>query len=632
MTPPTSPADYLFLLAEPFLQIVGAITLSVLPAWGLVTRLRLDPLTKLSVAVMGSYTLMYLVEFGAYLFSAPQWLPLSLLLASSLASACYAHMRSKKYPEESFPWDGIATWGGLAVWIMGMQSRIVVYGAVYWFGDWYEHYERAVFFLDHLPPETRFLQGYWPLAARGPAFNASAALLMNLFGREFWVYQTVATVLNTFPVLPMALLIRDMARIRQVPALLWSALLFGIAPFAVQQETFTWTKFFAVGFILGGIHLYRLGLTRNKPWLVGLSFGAFATGILAHYMALTFALFFMFHFAYFAFKKGRLRQVVIPGMACSALLATWFFYLIVTFGLQATLAANTTLGEYVKTTPWGYYPWHKAFMGNMITTIIPYSWRHDITGIGQAPRILQFDARVGPQLTPSYSELNRKTEWLADLANNPSSLLGSLGWAGGVGVFITAVLWSRKRRKGSSGLPTESPSDHDPPAPELGWLFWLIFFVLGIPLNVLSIRAYDPLGLAHVHLQPFVCLTAVLLLRRLRDLAVLPKLFLCGIFLIESALTTGALITLQGRQVPLVLQPDGTLLVLEKIGLSVNYVSNYILKLRNNSVLLSDRLGDISGPFSLIAAVIPIGLFIAPLIWSLLSSPKAEEPVAERSD
>ena len=71
MTSPSSPAYFLFLLIEPFWQIVGAIFLSVLPVWGLASRLRVDPLTKLLVAVLGSYTLMYLLEFGAYLLSFP---------------------------------------------------------------------------------------------------------------------------------------------------------------------------------------------------------------------------------------------------------------------------------------------------------------------------------------------------------------------------------------------------------------------------------------------------------------------------------------------------------------------------------------------------------------------------------
>lgn len=607
--PTPSTHDYLLLLFEPFGQIFGAIALSVLPAWSLANRLSLDPLTKLLIAVMGSYTLMYLLEFGAYLLSAPQWVPVSLLFIISIISAIYANRQwTKSLNREPFPWDGALTWVALAIWIMAIQSRIVVYGAVYWYGDWYEHYERSLFFLDQLPPDTRFLQGFWSLAARGPAFNASAALLMSLFGRDFWVYQTMATVLNTFPVLPMTLLIRDMAGITQRSALLWSALLFGIAPFAVQHETFTWTKFFTVGFILGGIHLYRLGATNNRPWLAGWSFGAFAAGILAHYMALVFALFFAVHFLYLALKKRwGWATVLYPTIACSALVATWFLYLIVTFGLHATLAANSTLGEeYVKrvaaATGTENLSWFRVFIGNMTNTILPYSWRHGMMGLGHAPRILQVDPRAGPQLTPSPTELNRKTEWLADLVNNQSSLLGNLGWAGGIGVLVVVLFWIR------GGQKRESPPEPVMREPKPGWRFWLIFFILGIPLNILPSRAHSPLGLAHVNLQPFISLTAVLIFRRLKDLPTLAKVFLLALFLVESALTTEALIALQERTVPFVRHPDGTFSVERQPGLNLLYVSNYIYKVSQNAVFLSDRLGDLAVPSSLIMAVTAIFL------------------------
>lgn len=601
----------LSLLAEPFWQIFGAITLSILPGWTLAARLKLDPLSKLLVAVIGSYTLMYLLEFGAYLLSTPQWLPLSLLFLCCMISAALERKREKNSDPDPFPWDGALTWAALAIWIMAMQSQIVVYGAVYWYGDWYEHYERSLFFLNQRPPETRFLEGGWPLAARGPTFNTDAALLMGLFGNDFWVYQGVATVFNTFPVLPLALLIRDMARMKQVPALLWSALILAIAPFAVQHEIFPWTKFFSVGFILGGIHLYRLGATNNRPWLTGWSFGAFAAGILAHYMALAFALFFAVHFLYLALKKHwAWPAVVYPPIACSALLATWFFYLIATFGLHATLTANSTLGkEYVKRLAWPGtegLPWYKVFIGNMTNTLLPYSWRHEITGLGHAPRILQADPRAGPQFTPSLTELNRKTEWLADLVNNPSSLLGSLGWAGGLGLLMTVFLWIREQQKGPGRQKSESQSDPDTPRPQPGWRFWLIFFVLGIPLNVLPSPVYSPLGVAHINLQPFVCLAAVLVLRWLKEVPTTGKLMLLGLFLIESALTTGALIALQERLVPIVREPDGTLSVEGKLGLNPIYVSNYIYKLFKNVVFVSDRLGDLATPGSLVMAVAAI--------------------------
>ncbi len=67
---------------------------------------------------------------------------------------------------------------------------------------------------------------------------------------------------------------------------------------------------------------------------------------------------------------------------------------------------------------------------------------------------------------------------------------------------------------------------------------------------------------------------------------------------------------------PLILRADGIISVVGKLGLDPNYVKNYAYKLRENAEFLSDRLGDLTGPMSLIAAVIPISLLIGALIWS----------------
>ncbi len=522
----------------------------------------------------------------------------------------------------------------MAVWLSGMQSRIVVYGAGTWWGDWYEHYERALFFFDQLPPETRFLEttsqpGLWSLPARGPLFNASAALLMSVFGRDFWTYQISATVLNTFPVLALALLLRDIARMRQLSGLLWAAMILGILPYAVQQETYTWTKFFTAGFVLGGMHLYRLGFIHNRPWLVAWSFGAFTAGLLAHYLVVLYVPFFILHFVYaITIKRWGWRVLLYPGIACCALLGTWFGYLIVTFGLQATLTANTAFGDFAKQIagPYGEPPaWHQLFASNLITSILPGSWRHGMQGALHAPRIVQADYRAGQDVTPSPTGLNRKTEWCADRVTDLQSLLGALGWAGGAGLLIAAALAIRRRRKGreSSRMATHSPTDTA--TSMLGWRFWLIFCVLGIPLNIAASPEQVPYGEAHLNLQPFICLTAVLLLRWLQDLPTLPKMCLFGLFLIESALNTGALIALQGRRVPIVLEPDGTFMIFGKLGLDPHYVNNYSYKLLKNAFFMSDRLGDLTGPFSLIATVVPIGMLIGALVWSSSGRTNAAE-------
>ena len=151
---------------------------------------------------------MYLLGFGAYLMKIHHSIPFWILIGICLSSLVYGLIANPKDNNNArTSWSGLAAWIALAVWIGAIQIVVVVYGAVYWSGDWYEHYERSLFYLDQLPPETRFLGGLWSLPARGPLFNVNAGLLMGGLGREFWVYQSISTVFNTFPIIAFALLI-----------------------------------------------------------------------------------------------------------------------------------------------------------------------------------------------------------------------------------------------------------------------------------------------------------------------------------------------------------------------------------------------------------------------------------------
>lgn len=616
-----SPAVYLLLLAEPFWVLFLALALGALPVWGLAIQVGSDSLTRLLLAVVGSCTLMYLAQFGAYLIGAPQWVPVSVMLILSLVSVV-SIIRRRAGAAEAAPvsWDGVATWAALAVWILGMQSRIVVYGGAGWFGDWYEHYERALFFLDRLPAGTRFMYGDWTLPARGPLFNASAALVMGICGKHFWVYQTVATALNTFAVVPMGLLVRDIARIGQRWALTLSAVIFGLAPFAVQQQTYTWTKFFTLGFILGGIHLYRLGLRQGRPSLVGLSFGTFTAGILSHYLTVPFAAFFACHFAYTVLRRHwNWRVVGYQAMACLVLLATWFGYLVITFGVRETLAANSTIGEYSAGRVQSgkeIQPWHTVFIRNLAATLLPYSWRHTLTGGIRTSRIVQIDRTFPREFQPSQIELNRKTEWFEDLVRNAGSIPGALGWAGVGTLLIAAASLVRARRAVAESGPETPGPEVGGAATGPGHTFWVVFFLAGIPLNVLLSASYQESGVVHLNLQPFLCLAAVFSIRWLRDASDVLKFPLLGMFLVESALTTGAILALQGRQLPLALEGATRLVVMGKVHADQVYVANYIYKLRERAVFLSDRLGDLAEPLSIIAAVMAICLLVVPSIRS----------------
>src|SRR5215470_11466568 len=103
-------------LLVPFLEAALVVALSVLPGWVFTKSLRRDPLARLLAAIVVSYTLLYLLEFGVYVVSGPGWLPLAIALV--LAAVALVRI------DESFDRRTVLGWCGLVAWLLGLQSLI----------------------------------------------------------------------------------------------------------------------------------------------------------------------------------------------------------------------------------------------------------------------------------------------------------------------------------------------------------------------------------------------------------------------------------------------------------------------------------------------------------------------------
>ena len=89
-------------------------------------------------------------------------------------------------------------------WVVLVQSSQVTYSGGGWYGDWYEHFERALVFAGRLDPSHSF-PGDVHLTARPPLFNVLAYYYMTFIGFEFSDYQIVASFLGCTVLLPAAL-------------------------------------------------------------------------------------------------------------------------------------------------------------------------------------------------------------------------------------------------------------------------------------------------------------------------------------------------------------------------------------------------------------------------------------------
>ncbi len=586
----------ILLLAEPFFIVISTITLSFISGWGVACRLNLEPLERLAVSVLAGFTLIYFFEFGAYLLSLPSRIPFLLLILTSLLTTLTFYFQSKPkiVPSIRLPWAGIIAWLVISLWGMAIQFQVVVYGTqMGWAGDWLEHYERALFFLKQLPPETLFLNNLWTLPARGPLFNSVAGLLMGGLGESFWVYQILATVLNSFCVLPMALLLKKISKLNTAWSLIISVGVFALAPFALQQIIYTWTKMFSAGFILTGIYFYIVGLEKGKDSFFAGSFLFFSLGILAHYMTILFVIFFIIHYIFLQFKQQRLLRGLTPPLLISFfVLSTWFFYLFATFGIKETLFANNTLGNtYTNLVNKNSEPQldhYQIVWANTVSTFIPFSFRHDWLGYGPAPDLIKRGwSYQAKDLTSEERMLNARIAWKLDLINDQSSFTGNIGYtAAFMGLMALLYLMMSK----DYHLKTVQP----------GWKFWSVFFILGIYLHLWAYRHYAVQGVSYSSFQPYLCLLVIFMINGLRILPKKIQIVLAGLYFLESAFKSW--IWIQMHQRPVLLEkilPSG--FVIRGPELNQQYVMNYLGKIREGPVFLSDRFGEFSDFLSLMS-------------------------------
>jgi hypothetical protein len=543
----------------------------------------MSPSVKLFITASFNFILFYLLEWITYLGSLPALVPICIVLVLTAISILSILTKNTPFP---FVVSGLGFWAILSIWILSFQLGVIVYGGSNWFGDWREHYERALFFLEQKPLATRFLLDLWSLPARGPLFNSSVAAFMSLFGKEFWTYQIIATVFNSFAVLPFALLIQSIVKIKQAAAHWVSIFIFALAPFAFQMELYTNTIFFTLAFFLGAIYLYRRGIRTNRPnWTVG-GFLLFSAGFLADYLVLPFALFFAAHFFFVVSKrKWGMQPVIYSIFSCTLLVSTWFVFLFVSFGVDEIFKANSTTGsvysKFYENVPGNPQSPNNTFVNNLLTIVVPYSFRKNWEGSDSVPTVVQKDSRFGKQFEPEASDSS--FEWYCDLVNNQGSLLGNLGLAGLIGIYLATgcIVKNANIMKNQAKEATTL----------FGWKFWAVFFLVGIPLNIALSRTLLLQGSAHLNLHIYICLITIWIFKYSLKIPSYIKQTLAAIFIAESLLTLWAWMSLLSLPAPIIIDNAEKIFATGKLGLNSFYVNNFILKLKTGSVFLSEKMG-----------------------------------------
>jgi hypothetical protein len=448
--------------------LVLLLVCSFAPGFFLVRRFRWTPIEKLCGSVGLSLILLYLAAWAIYVL-APRCQPAAYFAISTVCAvlAAIAWRDLRVLFGIAQVRRALAGFGFLLVWSWSLLAMIRVYSGAGWTGDWLEHFQRCLFFLQRFPVDTAIV-GHYQLSARPPLMNVLGAFFLGQAGDGFDVFQFVFLFLNLLPFLACRLL---------MPALggpgkrlgKWAVLplvgLFAMSPLVMESATYTWTKALAAFFAILGLWFYLAALRKGDSRRRIAAFLALSAGLLTHYSAGPYLVILTLHYLFTTFRKrpARYKEAGAIAVPCGLLLFTWFGWSLAVYGAQATFASNTSVTssrEYRGSTL-------EKIAGNVFDTVVPGIVRN---GDGAQ----SFDQ-------PNPAGIVRDNAFMVYQTN----LIFGMGIAGGpLVVWLLVGLLRRKRNAGPEGS------------------FWLVLIPAAVVLGIAVVGERDSGGVAHLTLLP----------------------------------------------------------------------------------------------------------------------------------
>ena len=569
-------------------------------------RVGWSPEEKLAGSIALSLLVLYLCSFVIYIVGLPpacQW----VVTAGAALAALWTEAAIRRLFADHETRSSLTAYAFFVAWSIGLVALIRNYSGGYWGGDWFEHYQRALFFLNHWPQDTKFLGLYW-LPARPPLMNLVCAHFLAQAGQGFGSYQMIVTLLSSLFVLPALLIARHHVFPRLVDPRILTAFLV-LNPMLVENATVPWTKLLTAFFVLLAIHFYISGTRRSDASRLVFSFVAVTAGILTHYSAAPYAIFLGLHYLFVGVRRRR-WGVELPAILLTTALfvGPWFGWATATYGARMTFASNTTVTEVPEFGRVTASEGRGMSLGPRVKIAAP-------TNLALGERLSRVARNVRntiiphPLRTTAHPIPPQENRWgyVRDFAFliYQTNIVFAFGSAGGL-LLVYRLLATKGRSRESSS-----------------WIFWSWLTVFAVVVGIAVCGVDDDFGLAHVCLQPIVVLGLVLLAstwktwpRAVKLVAVAGLLFdlMIGILLqFEIQATT------LGKLVP---QPGGGWIVEGEGRLSIMTYVNWIAK----QTLGLQFLGDQAEPlFGLIVGALSVLLafVLLPLVRDLAAPPTA---------
>lgn len=453
-------------------EIVVIVVCSVGSGMWALRRLRVNALPRLCLAIGLSWLFIYVGSTAIYLLQLPsQWnfavTGISLLLAI-LSIPEFQQIWQNRRARES-----IYCFAALFVWHLLILTFICSYAGANLGGDWIEHYQRSLFFLDHLPTDTKFV-GDYVLPARPPMMNIIACSILAQTGKNFELYQIAMLFLNLLVYFPCVLISTMLGGRRVRPAIL--AVFFAASPVIAQNATFTWTKLFTAFYIVLGLWLYVRGWIKQDSKFVVAAFMSLACGFIAHYSAGPYLVCLVLHYLFiFRSRRSKFRELSLSASLGGLILASWFAWALPRYGVSGGLASNTTVSDTGKLS---LAENARKIASNLLSTIVPHPlhvpW-HEFGLLCYQPNALGM----------------LRDYWFLICQDTVIVAMGSVGGL----VVIYLIL----KKLNSSAVPLRL---------RIFWCFFILFcLVVGIAVHGTA----ELWGVAHVCLQPLIVLGITLL-------------------------------------------------------------------------------------------------------------------------
>ncbi len=549
-----------------------------------VRHLRWRPLETLCASVTLSLFLLYLAASIIYgLEVAPAWSYAPTVLSVVAAIACRSDLRRLWHHRETR--STVLAFPVIFLWLVLLLLLVRNYSGGRWYGDWYEHYERAMFFADHFPLYTK-LFGNYLLPARPPMMNLLTALLFWQVAPRFELFQVSFAFMNALVLLPCALIAPSLiARTRNRAWLIAGFL--ALNPMFVQNSVYTWTKLFAAFYSLTALGLYLSAWRRNDSPRIVAAFACLATAMIVHYSAAPLVLFLGAHYVFVLFRRRhhRWRELIVSAAVGAAIMFTWLGWSFYAYGWKDTVGSNTTV-----TGSQNY-----SLVGNLgkiaentFDTLVPFPLR------GRYENDASYDPHI-PQRGLAYLR-----DWFFCIYQ--TSFPAMLGLGGLILViWLLGKLWIR---------PPKDPWQHH-------YVFWILCILVVAFIGIALVGSVESFGIAHICLQPLVLIGLTYAAIGLPHVPLTVRgLALLGL-LIDAAF--GVLLHIHLLRNTFDISPAGDQL---KIGSHIEMgraaIANGVTKFQMQAPFLGDQLGTVAGAI-VEAIVVVCAVAICAGLWLLAS-------------